>query len=144
MTAVLSEYDSPYFPFQISWKVGAVRHSNVFETAEQARGYIIGQYGKVRIIDKARCTMQLTQKDKRLLLSWQFEEKDFAQIEGALSGTNTKYSVDGRRISRQKAIELLGREVYLSGIARSAFHYTSVRQARTGERVMFDSHNLFR
>lgn len=144
MTAVISDYDSPYFPFQVTWKLGSVKHSNVFATAEQARGYILGRYGNVRIIDKTRCAMKLTEEDKRLLRSWDVAESDFAQIEEAFSAAKTKYELNGKRISRQKAIELLGREGYLSGIVRSAFHFTAERKTQAGDSVYFDSRNLFR
>ena len=144
MKAVISYYDSPYFPFCVSWKIGSVKHSNVFETAEQAERYITGWFGKVQIIERTRCDMKLTEGDKQLLRSWNFEEREFAQIEEAFSASKTKYSLNGKRISRQKAIELLGREGYLSGIARSAFHYTAARETQTGDCVIFDSHELLR
>lgn len=144
MKAVISYYDSPFFPFRLSWKLGSIEYSDVFETAEQAGCYITGRFGKVQIIDKTRCDMKLTEDDKQLLRSWNIEEREFAQIEEAFSVSKTKYSLNGKRISRQKAIELLGREGYLSGIARSAFHYTAARETQTGDCVIFDSHDLFR
>lgn len=88
--------------------------------------------------------MKLTKEDKRLLQSWGVEERNFAQIEEALNATKTKYELNGKPISRERAIELLGRKDYLSGIVRSAFHYTAARETQTGETVLFDSYNLFR
>ena len=144
MTAVISEYDSPFFPFQVSWMLGSIKYSNVLETAEQARDYIIGRFGDIQIIDKTRCSMKLTEDDKQQLRDWHVDERDFEQIERALSVSMTKYELNGKPISRQKAIELLGQKVYLSGILRSAFHYTAARETKAGDSVFFDSHNLFR
>ena len=50
MKAYLKDYNSPAFPVAIIWKNG--KQTNVFETAEQAKAYIIGRYGKVQIIDR--------------------------------------------------------------------------------------------
>lgn len=144
MKAIISDYDSPHFPFELTWKLGSVYHSSVFATVEQAREYILGRYGNVRIIDKTRYAMKLTEDDKRLLRSWGHEESDFAQIEEAFSASKTKYELNDKPISREKAIEVLGRECYLSGIARSAFHFTAERETQSGDSVYFDSHNLFR
>lgn len=94
--------------------------------------------------------MKLTESDKRYLVNIGHEEKDFAQIEEALSARTTTYElikVIGhklRAISREEAISLLGRNLYLSGIARSAFHGTAIRENEQGDRVLFDSTRLFR
>lgn len=55
-----------------------------------------------------------------------------------------KNKINGMRITREKVIELLGRRQYLSGIARSAFHSTAVRETENGEFVHFDSSKLFK
>ncbi len=86
--------------------------------------------------------MKLTENDKVLLRSWNFSESDIAQIEEATG--KTVYTLDGRRISAKRAIELLGREAYLSGISRSAFHFSSVRLTCEGDEIFFDSSRLFR
>jgi len=49
-----------------------------------------------------------------------------------------------KKISREDAIKILGMETYLSGIARSAFHWNSVRDSENGESVYFDSSKLFK
>jgi len=88
--------------------------------------------------------MKFTLKDKALLRSWGHSEKDFAQIEEATRSSNTRYVVDGREVSREEAIRILGRKEYLSGIARSAFHYSAMRTDDRGNRaVLFDSSRLF-
>lgn len=88
--------------------------------------------------------MKLTEKDKALLIEWGYPESDFPQIEEAMKKKNTKYEFECSAISREKAIELLGREEYLSGIARSAFHFTAAREVSNGKIVYFDSSNLFK
>ena len=88
--------------------------------------------------------IKLTSADKALLLDWGHSESDFPQIEEAFKKSKTKYKLDATPISREEAISLLGREQYLSGIARSSFHYTACRQTPDGKFVYFDSSNLFR
>ena len=81
--------------------------------------------------------MKLSKKDKEYLISIGVPETNFLQIEEAMSCT--KYEVNGKKISRKAAIEYLGKETYLSGINRSAFHWTAMREG-----VYFDSSALFR
>lgn len=91
--------------------------------------------------------MKLTAADKKMLSEWGHPESDFRQIEEALQKSKTKYKLGSTPISRDEAIRLLGQRQYLSGIARSAFHYTAAREvpmSTTGETVYFDSSNLFR
>ncbi len=87
--------------------------------------------------------MRLRSEDKELLRSWGYEDRDFRQIEEALRGDKTAYMLDNRRISRKRAIELLGMCDFLSGIARSAFHWSAARETADGKVVYFDSRNLF-
>ena len=50
-----------------------------------------------------------------------------------------------RKISRETAIRRLGRETWLSGLVRSAFHWTATRQTADGKNyIMFDSRRLFK
>lgn len=87
--------------------------------------------------------MKLNEQDKKLLIEWGFEKYDFSQIEAAMQKSKTKYIYHGDEISRELAIEILGKEQYLLGIARSAFHFTAFRQNELGEGVIFDSSELF-
>lgn len=93
--------------------------------------------------------MKLTKEDKNLLSGWGYPEDDFEQIERALAKTKTTYELfndennEDKEISREEAIEILGRETYLSGIGRSAFHWSSVRENEEGQKVYFDSSKLF-
>ena len=91
--------------------------------------------------------MKLTSEDKALLRQWGFDDKDFPQIELATQARYTKYKLGNKAISRGRVLYLLGRPKYLSGIARSAFHYTAARTARDDEEssvVFFDSSRLFK
>lgn len=81
--------------------------------------------------------MKLTSNDKELLLSWGHTEKDFGQIEEAMS--KTIYEEDGKRVSRKRVLEVMSRTEWLSGISRSAFHFTAMRSG-----VLFDSSRLFK
>lgn len=86
--------------------------------------------------------MKLTSEDKKLLTDWGFPEKDFNQIERAI--TKTTYEMNDKKISASEALDVLGRETYLSGIARSAFHWTSFRENYKGQGVYFNSSKLFK
>ena len=88
--------------------------------------------------------MKLTAQDKEWLRNWGHDDRDFPQIEEAMHGRKTIYDLDGRRITRERAIRLLGRKAYIAGIARSAFHYSAVQDLDDGRCVGFDSSNLFR
>ena len=88
--------------------------------------------------------MNLSTSDKEFLRNCGYSEDDFPQIEEAYQKSKTKYTLGGKRITREKAISALGWTKYLSGIARSAFHYTAARETESGEVVYFDSRNLFR
>lgn len=86
----------------------------------------------------------LTVADKELLRSWDHPESDFQQIEQAMQKSKTTYKMDGKRITRDEAQTLLGRREWLSGIARSAFHFTAARKTADGKVVLFDSSKLFK
>ena len=85
--------------------------------------------------------MKLTKEDKKLLKDWGYPDEDLAQIERAT--TKTIYLVNDEKISRDKAIEILGRETYLNGLSRSAFHWNCGRENTNGVYVHFDSSKLF-
>jgi len=88
--------------------------------------------------------MKLNKKDKELLSSWGYPEKDFKQIEEATKKTKYKLLKENdEEISQIEAIEILGREIYLNGICRSAFHWSAVRE-NNGQSVYFDSSRLFK
>lgn len=88
--------------------------------------------------------MKLTEQDKKWLREFGHDDKDFPQIEEAMQKRYTTYDLDGQTISREQAIALLGRKTYLSGISRSAFHYSAVRCTDDEKCVGFDSSKLFK
>lgn len=87
--------------------------------------------------------MKLIESDKEILKQWGYGDEDITQIEKAT--TKTVYKVNYReKISCDKAVELLGREAYLSGISRSAFHWSASRNiGDSNDVVSFDSSKLF-
>lgn len=92
----------------------------------------------------------LTEEDKKELLSYGFyTEKDLPQIEEAANRSTyivrDKDGNDLRIVNVWETIEALGRKTFLSGIGRSAFHFTSSREnPATGVEIYFDSSVLFR
>ena len=98
--------------------------------------------------------MKFTKKDKEVILRcYGGDEKmageDISQIE--LAADLTKYEVERDRgsgrwrpISRERAIRLLGRAGWVSGLVRSAFHGTSCPVSKDGRSVFFDSNAVFR
>lgn len=88
--------------------------------------------------------MKLTVEDKKNLIEMGYTERDFKQIE--LAASKTTYTDDSdKRVSRAKAIELLGRKAFLSGLGRSAFHWSAVRETEDGKTsIYFDSSKLFK
>ena len=87
--------------------------------------------------------MKLTNENKAYLIELGYPEADFAQIEEAIG--KTVYTLNFKKqISLEKALELLGRQTFLSGISRSAFHYSAVRRIGDSDvTVDFDSSKLF-
>ena len=86
--------------------------------------------------------MKLTKQDKELLKRYGHSEDDIKQIARAIQ--RTEYTVDGAQITADEAVTILGREDFLSGISRSAFHYTASRESEDHSIVSFDSSKLFR
>ena len=90
--------------------------------------------------------MELSAQQKEILMQMGYTEKDFAQIEGVMSGRNTTYTLgdksgNEKRISREQALELLGMRKFLAGISRSAFHWDATQDIDEGGTtfVGFDS-----
>ena len=88
--------------------------------------------------------MKVSKSDKEILIGFGYTEEDMDQIGRAM--TKTVYTLcrsngEEKRISRAEAREILGDEEYLSGISRSAFHWSSMR-GEDGNQVYFDSSRL--
>lgn len=91
----------------------------------------------------------LNYNDKQILKAHGYNESDFDQIERAANKSTFTFQDENGEpqyaVNVHEAVELLGRETFLSGIARSAFHCTTSRvNPDTGQRVGFDSSVLFR
>ena len=106
----------------------------------------------------------LTEEDKTILKDFGENEKYYPQIERAINQStyvidkvlpnknlpNYAFSESGytnivHSINAQEAIEYLGKETFLSGIRRSAFHYTSTRETPDGKYLIhFDSSIIFK
>lgn len=83
----------------------------------------------------------LTDEDKKILLDWGEEEKNFDQIEleaNVCEYTQCFKSKPDRKITRDEAIKILGRYEWLSGIHRTAFHWDCGR-TRGDRYVHFES-----
>ena len=94
--------------------------------------------------------MKLTEEDLEDLMETGYPESDFRQIREAAISKKTKYTLyeqnkaRGKRISAEEAIRLLGRRVWLTGLGRSAFHWSACRTVEGSQRfIIFDSRNLF-
>lgn len=85
--------------------------------------------------------MKLTEKEKTILKKWGHDESEIDQIQRAIDLTT--YERDGVDITEEKAKWLLGTTEWLSGLSRSAFHWTSYRLDRYGKGISFDSSKLF-
>ena len=93
--------------------------------------------------------MKLTNKDKKYLLSIGYSENDFEQIGNIAK--YTKYEMFTKEdesivttITQKKAIELLGRNTFLSGLGRTAFHQSAVRFNNDDTIcVLFDGNKFF-
>lgn len=87
--------------------------------------------------------MKLTQEMKRIFTEFGHDEKDFAQLQTATQSKNTICIHCGEKITHQQAIDILGLHGYLSGISRSAYHWSACRQNADGDTVFFDSRRMF-
>lgn len=94
--------------------------------------------------------MKLTNKDKKYLLSIGYTENDFEQIGNIAK--YTKYEMFTKedesivtRITQRECIKLLGRNTFLSGLGRTAFHQSAVRFNNDDTIcVLFDSSKIFK
>ena len=88
--------------------------------------------------------MELTENDREYLKSIGYLPEDLWRIEGTTwHGNVTLYQKAGektkkRKISHKRAIALLGREMYLSGIARATFHSSSCRECEDESVIMIE------
>ena len=87
--------------------------------------------------------IRFTKEDEQYLLGLGHPESDIKQLKDAfrevkLSVCDTK-THEERKIKRAEAIEILGRETFLSGISRCAFHATAERENADGSLSVYFS-----
>ena len=88
--------------------------------------------------------MKLTKEHKQILEGLGVSSDDFRQISEVMDEKHTTYELEDVVISREEAIKILGMETYLSGISRSAFHCSAMRDSSDGEQsIYFDSSSYF-
>ena len=85
--------------------------------------------------------MKLTKSDKEYLLSKGYSNEDFTAIEDAsknmvytIFDTQDEFAPEAK-IKKATAIDLLGRESYLSAIARATFYNSAVSTHSTIDRM---------
>lgn len=86
--------------------------------------------------------MKLSKRDKEYLLSIGYVEDDISQIEKIAGYTICIDELLCKRISKKLARQIIGSERFLSALARSCFHYTSV--TNDGGRIAFDSSRWYK
>lgn len=85
----------------------------------------------------------LTKEDVTALLEMGYKKVDILKIDEAIPITIYQM-VGGKKVFYRVARRRLGREEFLSGIGRSAFHGSALRTCTDGRMVSFDSGALFR
>ena len=86
----------------------------------------------------------ITKQEKKVLEEKLYSKSDIAEIELAAKKTTYYIKIGDNEpaIPRDEAISRLGRENWISGLCRSAFHIKASRITSTGLPVYFDSHAL--
>lgn len=79
---------------------------------------------------------KLTRKDMAVLRSCGYDRREYKQIE-VCANICIYTDNNGHTMSYKDAIEILGREQFLSGISRAAFHWSSYREENASG-VYFD------
>ena len=87
--------------------------------------------------------MKLTEEDRAYLRDTLKEDTEsIRQIEQVLA--KTTFKIDKKRLTAEEVIEQIGREDFLSGMDRCAFHVDAVRITPEGEEIYFDSRRYFK
>ena len=86
--------------------------------------------------------MKFTKNHENFLKEIGYKKEDLPQIKRAKRVLKLTDG-HGKKITNEKAVEILGENDFLSGLARSAFHWTAYRENENGESVLFDASKLF-
>ena len=86
--------------------------------------------------------MFLEESDKKYFKEVGYTNKDINQIERAVAVTD--FEVDDKPMDLVSVLRIMDRKEFLSGMGRSAFHWTAMRTAVDGRKVYFDSSKLFK
>ena len=84
----------------------------------------------------------LTDEDIKILKSFGNKKNDIDQIEKAVAVTD--FEIDEKPIDLVSVLRIMDRKVFLSGMSRSAFHWSAARETVDGRVVLFDSSKLFK
>jgi hypothetical protein len=90
---------------------------------------------------------KLNQQHQEIILNFGYPKEDLKQIEAALKCTDFEILTEGKEDEKttiEKAVEILGEEKFLSGMCRSAFHYSAIREGKNGIKIYFNSSRLFK
>lgn len=91
--------------------------------------------------------MYCTKKMEEFFLKIGHPEKDLPQLKEALNickvTVYNKKTKKEKRISKKRAIELVGLETFLGGISRAAFHWTSANEIDKENEIYFDCKKMF-
>ena len=91
----------------------------------------------------------LTQRDKTYLMRIGYLSCDLPYIERAVGSMKYEYwkADKEEKIDQERAIALLGKQAWLSGIGRACFHASAVRETKGSHKgrsqVYFDNHSAF-
>lgn len=83
--------------------------------------------------------MQMTDSDRQFFLRVGHPETDLPQLSRAMRDVRLTISngSEEKPISASEAIKVLGRETFLSGISRAAFHCSCGRTSSDGQYIAF-------
>lgn len=110
-------------------------------TAKDEFDRILEREELLQKMTKKQSQKYLTSDDVKLLKSWGYNKtEDLEQIQLAMLVSD--YRLNDKKIGIKKAVEVLGREKFLSSISRSAFHLSSTYNVDENY-VNFDSSVIF-
>lgn len=91
--------------------------------------------------------MKLTETDKQKLREWRYADDEMGRIQEAITRCKFEDVSDNcyfprKYLSLKQVLEILEHEVFLSGIARAAWHATAIRHGK-GKAIYFNNFDMF-